>query len=100
MFCLWKCFSQCQAGNVRFQKKTKNNFIIMLRDVYNTALNFLTFFFESQESELPFLIAFFSAEHEYQSHFFLSRPAFPKFCVKSLKSIINIGIFPPQILYN
>ena len=33
------------------------------------------------------------AVHQYESHFLLPRPAFPKFYVKSLKKFKNIGIF-------
>ena len=65
-----------------FPKKTpKRKFIIMLRDVHNLGLHFLTLF-QVTGKLVNYSDGDFPAEHEHQSHFFLSRPASPKFYVE------------------
>ena len=64
-----------------------------------TGLIFLTFF-QVPGKSVNYSDSFFPAEHEYQSYFFLSHPAFPNLCVKSLKMIINIGTFRQRLLYD
>ena len=80
------------------EKKLQKTCDIMWMDVYNTGLHFMTFF-KSEESELTFMIVFFLLNTRHQSHFFLSRPAFPKFYAQSPKRIISVGIFRWWLLY-
>ena len=68
------------------RKKLRNKFIIMLWSVYNTGLNFLSFF-QVTETKLTFLIAFFLVSTNIKANFYLSRPNFPNFFVKSLKGL-------------
>ena len=49
----------------------------MLRGVYNTGFQLLTFF-EVTGNSVNYSDSFLPAKQEYQSYFFLSRPAFPK----------------------
>ena len=80
-----------------FTKKLQQKYIIGLRGVCTTSLHFLTFV-QVTGKWVNYSVSFFLAEHEYQSHSFLSRPAFPKLYVESLKRIINIGIFRHRLL--
>ena len=74
------------------KKKIQKKFTIMLRGVYNTGLNLLPFF-QVTGNRVNYSYAFFLAGHKCRSHFFLSRLAFPKFHVKSVKRITVIDVF-------
>ena len=101
MFCIREVFLKVffsPSCTVSFQKKKLKFFIIVWRCVLNTGLHYLTVF-QVTGKWLKYSDRFIPAKHEYQSHFFLSRPAFPKLYHKFLKRIINIGIFRLQLLY-
>ena len=66
------------------QKKNRIKIIYIQRGVYNTSL-FFQYFFQVTGNLVKTSDNFFTAEHEYQSHFSLSRPTFPKIYVKNLK---------------
>ena len=86
-----------QIGSI--PKKTfKRKLIYHVGGVYNTGLNFSTFF-QVPGKWVNYSDCFFPAELKYQSLFFLSHPVFMKFYVKSIKRIINIDIFRQRILY-
>ena len=73
------------------QKKPQNKRII----IYGESITLAPFvnLFSSYRKNSQLFWKIFPAQPEYQSHFFLSRPAFPKFYVKSLNTNINICIF-------
>ena len=75
------------------KKETFKRNLLSCKAVYVTLACIFKNFFQVAETALTILIAFFIAEHECESHFFQSRPAFPKLYDKILKRITNIGIF-------